>query len=769
MINTTFVCSAQRYLVSSFFAILIALTPFMTIAQTIYQNPEASIDNRVEDLLSRMTLYEKIGQMTQLNITMINPTGKQADVELVEEKAVNLIKNHHIGSFLNGEAVPPTQWYTFMNRLTRLAVNESRLGIPIIYGIDHMHGASYLEGSTIFPHSINLAATFDKKHTFETGRITALESADLGHHWIFAQVLDLGLNPKWPRFWETYGEDPYLASEMGAAFVKGLQESDEIDPYHLAATAKHFLAYSVPQTGWDRTPVQIGMQALHEFHRPSFQAAVDAGIKTVMLNSGEVNGIPVHASEELINGLLRNQMGFDGVVVTDWEDIGKLVDFHKVAENYKEATYLTIKAGVDMSMTPTSLQFNKALLELVEEGRISEERINTSVRRILRLKFELGLFENPYPRSDRFDRIGREEHLEIALRAAEESIVMLKNTDQVLPLENPQTIYLFGPSADSKRNLAGGWTLAWQGGREEQYPDRMHTLYSALREKYPNARVEILESVPAGGTSEQQTIFLDRVNSADLLIYAGGEEPYTEFAGNITDLTLPQNQLDEIELLTRSAAPTALVMIAGRPRVITDVISDLDVFIFAGLPGFEGARAISNILSGSAVPSGKLPFSYPQFNGHHVNYHHKSSDVYMFNPDEANQIELCDDNIPLFQFGEGLSYTTFEYSSLKLSDTEIDRNETITASVEITNTGDVTGHESVLWFISDLVGRYTRPVKALKYVEKVTLIPGETKTVRFEISPDKSLSYPDMNGKPLLEPGSFTLRIGPLTQNFILE
>ena len=747
---------------------LILFLSFVANSQPLYQNAEASTEDRIEDLLDRMTLYEKIGQMTQLNITMVNPSWDQGDVILVEEAARDLISNHHIGSFLNGEAVPPQQWFEYMDGLTRIAMEESRLGIPIIYGIDHIHGASYLGESTIFPQNINIGATFNTNHSYQTGWVTAYESADIGHHWNFAPVLDLGINPIWARFWETYGEDPYLASRMGEAYVHGYQGNEEIAPYKVAATAKHFLGYSDPRSGWDRTPVHIGDQALHEFHRPPFQAALDAGAKTVMLNSGEVNGVPVHASYELVTGLLRNQMGFDGLVLTDWEDIGKLYDFHRVAENYKEATYLAVKAGIDMSMTPTSLQFNEALLELVDEGRITEERIDESVRRILRLKFELGLFENPYPRNDRFDRIGTEESRLKALRAAEESIVLLKNENDVLPLQHPQQILLFGPTANNKRNLSGGWTLSWQGGDEEQYPVNMHTIYTAVKAQYPDADIEVISEIPISGSSDEIQLFFSGLERADMLIYAGGEEPYTEFIGNITDMTLQQNQLDEIAFLTESSTPVTLLMIAGRPRLVTDIIQQVDAFLFAGLPGFEGAEAIANILSGEVIPSGKLPYSYPQHTGHFVNYNHKPTDVYFFDPDVANHIAQGTENTSLFQFGDGLSYTTFEYSNFSLSSSELTVDDSITATVTVTNTGEFDAKKSILWFLSNKVGRYTRPVKELKHFEKIELAAGESAELSFEIIPLKSLAYPDSKGEPILDPGEFNLQVGSLDADFRL-
>ena len=733
-----------------------------------YKNPDLPIEDRVEDLLARMTVDEKIGQMTQLNITMINTTGQQRDVELVPEKAQDLILNHHIGSFLNGEAVPAEEWYDYMSQLMRISVEETRLGIPVIYGIDHIHGASYLQGATYFPQGINLGATFNPEHSRQTGHVTAVESADLGHHWIFAPVLDLGEEQIWPRFWETYGEDPYLASVMGAAYVDGLQNNETIAPYKVAATAKHYMGYSSPGSGWDRTPVQIGMQAIYEFHRPSFQAAIDAGIKTVMVNSGEINGVPVHGSYLFLTEILREQMGFEGVILTDWADLDKLVNFHRVSENFTEATLQAVMAGIDMSMTPDNLQFNDSMKELVADGRMTEERIDDSVRRILRLKFELGLFEHPYPRNDRFDRIGAEEHTAAALSAAEESLVLLKNEGGVLPLANPSTIILAGPSANNKRNLSGGWTIAWQGGEEERYPEDMHTIYTALQEEFPNATIELVTEMPAADDEAAMQAMMDQLDAADMIVYAGGEEPYTEFVGNIKDLTLAEDQRNDLELLGRSDTPLALVLVQGRPRIITPVYSTLDAIVHAGLPGFEGAEAIAGLISGSINPSGKLPFSYPQHTGHYLNYNHKSSDVYFFNPQEANHIAQGSPNTSLFQFGDGLSYTSFAYSDLMLDQDEVAADGTITASVTVTNTGDRAGMESVLWFTRDMVGSITRPVKELKHFEKIQLEPGESRTVTFAISPEEKLWFPNERGERLLEPGLFTLMVGDLTAEFTL-
>lgn len=708
----------------------------------------------------RMSIYEKIGQMTQLDITLINTTGNQKDVLLDAGKAREYILNHHIGSFLNGEAVKPDTWHQFMSELTRIAVEETRLGIPIIYGIDHIHGASYLEGSTIYPQSINLAATFDANHAYNAGWITAYESADLGHHWIFAPVLDLGVNPLWSRFWETYGEDPILASVMGSAYVRGLQNEDHVQPYQQAATAKHFLGYSDPRYGWDRTPAQLSMQKIHEFHRPSFQKAIDSGLKTVMTNSGEINGVPVVASHQILTNLLRDEMGFEGVVITDWDDIGKLVDFHYTAKNYKEAVFASVEAGIDMSMTPDHLEFNRDLLELVNEGCITENRIDESVRRILKLKFELGLFENPYPRNDRFHRIGTTENQQKNLKAARESIVLLKNEGDLLPVAEPKRIGLLGISADSKRNLCGGWTLAWQGGKEQRYPDDMHTLYTALEKEFPGSEIELFNNIdlpdPKNGSDSAKASFIKKLNLCDLLIFAGGEEPYCEFTGNITDLHLTEDQVNILKLISASETPVVLVLVQGRPRLITKLIDEQEAVIHAGLPGFEGAEAIANVISGKVNPSGKLPFSYPKHPNYMIPYNHKRSNLYSFDSEIENKIVQTSKNQSLFPFGHGLSYTIFAYSDLQFSSDTLQEKGSIEASIVITNTGKRAGTETILWFTSTHVGRISRPIKELKHFEKVHLEPGESREVKWEITPE-TVSYPDKNGKRILEKHTYSV------------
>src|SRR6056297_567374 len=755
-------------LILFFSLILIFTLNSMAYAQQ-YLDPTLSIEERVDDLLTRMTLEEKVGQMTQLNITQINYEKVQSDVNLNAEKARDLLTNHHIGSFLNGEAVPAEQWLEYISELQKIAVEETRLGIPIIYGIDHMHGASYLEGSTIFPHNINLGATFNIEHARQTGKITALESGPLGHVWNFAPVLDLGKNPYWPRFYETFGEDPYLISEMGRSYVESYQGKHDIFPYTLAATGKHFLGYSVPRSGWDRTPVDLSMQTIHEFHGPSFQAAIDAGMKTMMLNSGEVNGIPVHASKELLTDLLREEMGFEGVIVTDWADIGKLYNFHKTARDYDEATLQAIEAGIDMSMTPTSLAFNESLLKLVNNGMVTEERLNKSVRRILKLKFELGLFEHPYPSGESIDEIGSDSHKSLALKAAEESIVLLKNDDEVLPLsKSVERLLVVGPTADNKRNLAGGWTLAWQGTAEERYPESMKTITDALRDEFPNSEIISMETIGNKYTNTRKE-FNELAESSDAIIIAAGEEPYTEFVGNITDLKLDEDQIEMIKAVNETGKPSVLVLVAGRPRVINEIVYDTESIIWAGLPGFEGGKAIAQVISGQVNPSGKLPFSYPQFVGHFIPYNHKPSAAYYFDETIANDIVVDSEALTMWEFGYGLSYTEFDYENLELSTTTIDANQQLTAKISVTNVGNRTGTESVLWYLTDEVGRISRPVKELVHFEQVKLEPGETKEVTLMIDPEKELSYPGFDGGPILEEGDFIIHVGTEKAKFFLQ
>jgi beta-glucosidase len=760
--------ACQRATVPTTTSVEAAVAP---VAPAKPELPASSFSPRVQQLLAQMTLEEKIGQMTQLNLSAINHNGTNGDVTLDSAKAAGLVRNFHIGSFLNGEAVPATQWLRYSAALQRITMRESRLHIPMVYGIDHMHGASYVSGTAIFPHNINLGASFNPELARQTARATILESADLGHHWVFAPVLDLGVNTYWPRFYETYGEDPLVAATLGAAFVREIQTNTEVAPYKIAACGKHFLGYSDPRNGWDRTNALIPDQRLQEFFRPSFQAAIDSGLKSIMINSGEINGEPVHASKAILTDLLRRQMGFKGVAVTDWEDIIRLVRIQKTAANEKEATWMAIDAGVDMAMTPYNTNFCRIVKELVQEGRLTQARIDLSAGRVLQMKDEIGLFENPMPRADRLSRIGDPAFRAQAVAAAREAVVLLKNEKNTLPLAPARVrrLLVVGPSADSRANLCGGWTLAWQGRPEAAYPTDVPTLLEALRREYPQAKIDMLPYRDKTGKLLLPGI-ASAARQADAVVLALGERPYTEGLGNTSDLTLPDDQQQLARTAQASGKPTVVVMIGGRPNIIRSISEGSSAIIWAGLPGYGGGTALAEIISGKTNPSGKLPFTYPQFAGHITNYHHDNNE---------NSLDLSDfgagfeqrapkyKSSMLTEFGEGLSYTTYAYANLALSDSVLNGPDArLRATVRVANTGPRAGQEAVLWFLTDEVGRIARPVRLLKHFEKQAFAAGQSRELTFDIDPVRDLSYPDGQGHPQLENGWYTLRVGSQLARF---
>lgn len=720
---------------------------------------DAAIESKIDELLATMTLEEKIGQMTQITnaqiVTKANwGSGSDLSIEMKIDTAKlgPLIRTYHVGSFLNGVAETPEVWYLFYKDLQEYNLSHSRLKIPILYGVDQMHGPNYLAGGTIFPHAINTAATYNNRFAADMAHVTAMETADIGHQWIFAPVLDLARTPLWGRFYETLGESPYVASTMGSIFVKTLQQDSTIAPYKIAATAKHFLAYSDPKSGWDRTPVDISEQTLYEMHVPAFQAAIDAGIESVMINSGEINGEPVHASARILTRLLRDELHFKGVAVTDWEDIIRLYKNHRVAENEREATYIAIAAGIDMAMTPYTTDFCEHLAALVKEGRISEERIDLSVARILRMKLKLGLFENPLPRNDRFHRIGTPGHRALALESARESIVLMRNDANALPLlpDKIKNVLVAGPLANLKSPLSGGWTLRWINQDESLYPEHVLTPFAALQKEF--------KSVTLATTNAE---LRSKAAQADAIVVAVGEMPYSEGFGSIADINLPADQLETIEAALATRKPVTLVVIAGRPRIITSVYDKCSAVLFAGLPGFEGGQAIAEIICGKVNPSAKMSFNYPYAPNRLLPHNHKAAEALLAH-DISNPIALK-------EFGTGLSYTTFEYSSLTLSDSVLTSDEdSLVARVTIKNAGAVDGKEAVLWFINDEVASLTRPVKDLKFYEKKFLKAGESADFSFVLKPAQ-LSFPDKVNTKILEDGYFTLMAGPLKARFKLD
>lgn len=723
------------------------------------RSSDQSVEKKIDELLQQMSLEEKIGQMTQINSSGIVANsnwgaGTDLKIEMKVDTGIlgNMLRKYKVGSFLNGIAVPAETWFQFYKDLQEFNMKTSRLKIPVIYGIDHMHGPNYLEGSTIFPHAINIAATYNNQFPADMAHVTAIETADLGHQWLFAPVLDVARTPLWGRFYETLGESPYVSATMGSIFVKTVQSDPDIAPYKIASTAKHFLAYSEPKYGWDRGPADISEQALYEFHVPSFRAVVDAGIKSVMINSGELNGEPVHSSSRILTTLLRDEMKFKGVVVTDWEDIIRLYRNHRTAVDEKDATYQAITAGIDVAMTPYTTDFCEHLKALVTEGKISEERIDLSVSRILRMKLELGLFENPYPRNDRFNRIGSKENRAKALDAARESIVLMKN-ENVLPLSAGKNILVAGPIGNSKNALAGGWTLRWQTNDDSLFPKDMLTLYTGLQKEFSAGQVSFAANAPE---------IKSKASGASAIVVAVGEMAYAEGFGSIQDITLPEDQEELVEAAQATGKPVILVMIAGRPRVITEIYGGCKAVIFAGLPGFEGGQAIAEIISGKVNPSAKMSFNFPYSVNRLIPHNHKTSEVAL--------AHVIDNPIALFPFGSGLSYTTFEYSNLKLSDSVLTSDQSeIKATVSVKNTGAREGKEAVLWFLFDEVASLSRPVRDLKFYEKDQIKPGESKDFYFTIRTDDHLGFPNKKGEKIIEDGYFRLMVGDLKTRFKLQ
>jgi beta-glucosidase len=737
------------------FKLIYFIVPLVII--TAFYFPSAkqqqdTIGKRVEELLVKMTLDEKIGQMTQMCFSEITLNGNK-ELDLHPELFKDAIINNHIGSFLSGTG-DAQKWIDFIYELQRVAKKETRLGIPLIIGIDHIHGANYVDEGTMLPHNITLSCSFDTTIIASAARLTAIETADLGMSWNFAPVLDLGKNPYWPRLYETYGEDPYVCAEMGAAYITTYQNPTHSSPYILAACAKHFIGYSDPKSGWDRTPNEIPDQILYEHHLPAFKRAIDAGVKTVMLNSGEVNGVPVHVSEKLVKNLLREELGFDGVVVTDIKDIFKVYQEHNGAFSEKDATLRALRAGIDVSMSCNSLAFIAIVKELLDEGEITISRIDESVRRILKLKYELELFDNPFPRNDRIARIGSEEHLEQARKMAEESIVLLKNDNSALPLgAKGQRILVTGFAADSKKMLNGAWTLEWLGAEEERQPKNMLTLHKALQKEFPANKVSLFTTNTDGGVVSE-IAFERAVKQHDVIILTLGEEPYSEFKGNISDLQLSDKQKKLAQIAGKIGKKVIYVLVQGRPRTITDIEKYAHAILFAGYPGQGGADAIAGIVSGRVNPSGKLSFSYPLYPGHHSPYYHKSFD-------KAQN---------LYEFGHGLSFTNFEYT---IDESEIPQiwaaYQPVTLKVEITNIGYRPGKEVVLGFFRQEKGTITRPVKQLFHFEKVSLEAGESKMLEIVIDPVKVFSYPDEYNKMILEEGEFTIMIGDFSKKITLK
>ncbi len=721
-----------------------------------------SIPQKVNALLATMSLEDKVGEMTQLSLDMIavgQPYALEEPHRLDEEKMRKVLVDLRVGSILNngGHAQTRAFWQHTIKEIQDMAMNEKASGIPVLYGIDAIHGANYTVGATLFPQQINLAATWDTDLVQELAGISAYETKASSIPWAFAPVLDVGRDPRWSRFWETFGEDVFLVSKMGKAVIEGIQGEDVAGTYHAAACMKHFIGYSMPLTGKDRTPSWIPERQLREYFIPSFQAAIDAGAKTVMINSGEINGIPVHANPGILIDLLRGELGFKGITVTDWEDIKYLYTRHRIATDYKDAIRIAINAGIDMSMVPVDLEYTRLLKELVKEGKVPMARIDESVSRILTLKYELGLFETPYPNFDAYPSFNSTEFQSKALLAAMESLVLLKNQDNTLPLDYDKKILITGPTAHSLNAINGAWTGTWQGLDEKYNTQGELTIYQALVDKYGDDYVQYIE-----GTSIHETINIPAAVAAakevDIAIICLGEMPYVEKPGDIHDLNLPVAQQALVKAIAATGTPIVLVLVEGRPRIVQSIEPLADAVIWAGLPGDKGGKALAAIISGEFNPSGKLPFTYPRFANDLIPYDHKGTEL--IDPDFG--INAFN---PQWAFGHGLSYSAFKYENLSVSE---QNGKKIIISVDVTNTGEGFGEETVLLFITDKTASITPSVKRLRGFDKIDLPSGTKKTVTFSLTTD-DLKFVGIDNKWIFEQGAFIISVGGLSESVTLK
>jgi len=722
-------------------------------------NNSGVIEKRVEELLKNMTLEEKVGQMTQITIATVSKTMGTVDQEneIDYEKLEEAITKYHVGSILNvfDVAITVDRWHEIIKSIQNIAVNKTRLGIPIIYGIDAVHGATYTLGSTIFPQAINMAATWNRELLEKEGEITSKQVRACGISWNFYPVLDIGRQPLWPRLWETYGEDVYLATQLGKSYIYGAQGDDIGEHDKLATCLKHWVGYSYPLNGRDRTPAWISENTLREYFLPTFEAGIKSGSPTVMVNSSELNGIPMHSNYHLLTEVLKNELKFDGFVVSDWEDIKRLFYRDRIATNPKEAVKIAVMAGVDMSMVPTDYSFYTYLLELVNDGEVPVSRIDDAVSRILSVKMKLGLFEEPMPIDNYTAEFNNDSYDSINYEAAVESIILTKNENNFLPLSGKNKILVTGPTANLLSSMNGGWTFTWQGNEERIYPESENTVLEAIEK---SAGKENVKYFP--GSTFNQLVDVDKLKDAaegtNLIIACLGEPAYCEGNGNINDLTLDTAQLKLVDKLSQLGKPIILIMLEGRPRLINSIVDKAKSILIGFLPGLKGGDAIADIIFGKANPSGKLPLTYPKFPSGFM--------CYDFKPLEAFDIGGYN---PQWEFGYGLSYSAYEYSDLKIDKTEFNSNENLVVTVNIKNTGNRKGKESVQLYVHDLFGSVSRPMKQLKGFDKIELIPGETKKVTFTIEPEQ-LSFIGRDGKRITEPGDFEIYIDSLKASFKL-
>ena len=723
----------------------------------------------VERLLQRMTLEEKIGQMLQLNIDTLGE-GVGDDFRLDEKRLYEAIAVYKVGSILNTPgpvAMSTKRWQEMVSRIQEVSMKE--IGIPCLYGLDMNHGASYTQGATFFPQNINMGATFNAALTEEAGRITGYETRASDCPWTFCPTVDLSRDPRWPRVWENFGEDALVNAVMGSAAVRGFQGNDRnhVDAFHIAACGKHYLGYGSPRTGKDRTPVYMPESEVREKCFAPFKAMVEAGLLSIMVNSGSINGQPVHASHKYLTEWLKEGLNWDGMIVTDWADINNLYLREHVARDKKDAIRIAINAGIDMSMDPYDLQFCTLLKELVLEGKVSQSRIDDAVRRILTLKFRLGLFDQPNTgKGKAYADFGSEKFAKVALQAAEESMILLKNENNILPLSpQPSALKMLvtGPNANQMRCLNGGWSYTWQGNKTDRYAQQYNTIYEALSNRFGSDNVVLEQGVtyvPEGAYQEEDASRIEQAARAaqdvDVIIACVGENSYTETVGNLSDLALSDNQRCLVKALAKTGKPIILVLNEGRPRLVNDLEPLCKAVVNILLPGNYGADALVRLLAGDANFSGRMPYTYPRNSADLTTYDYRVSEhcdrmAGAYDYDATVNVQ--------WPFGFGLSYTTFAYNNLRVDKQRFTKDDVLTVSVDVTNTGHRAGKESVLLYSSDLVASLTPENRRLRAFEKISLQPQETRTVTFRL-PAKDLSFVGPDGQWLLEEGDFRLTIG---------
>ena len=726
---------------------------------------DPKIEAQVEQTLKKLTLEEKIGQMMELVTDLFGANDKNGVFYIDEHKTDSILSRYKIGSILNApNTCAPTakQWEKYIAQIQKISMK--RIGIPCVFGLDQNHGSTYTQGGTLFPQNINVAATFNREIARRSAEATAYETRAVSVPWTYSPTVDLGRDARWPRIWENFGEDCYLSSEMGKAMVYGFQGEDpnNIDQYHIATSMKHFMGYGVPWTGKDRTPAYISPADLREKHFAPFLAGLQAGALTVMVNSASVNGVPMHANKEFLTGWLKEETGWDGVLITDWADINNLYTREMVAKDKKDALRIAINAGIDMIMEPYSCDACGYLVELVKEGKIPMSRIDDACRRVLRMKYRLDLFKNPTQKLKNYPKFGGEEFAKLALEGATESMVLLKNEGNILPLQHGKKILLTGPNANQMRCLDGGWSYTWQGHRADEFAGKYNTIYEAICNEYGKENVILNQGVTYNEKGKyweenepQIQGAVDAAKNVDVIVACIGENSYTETPGNLTDLWLSENQRNLVKALAQTGKPVILVLNEGRPRLIADIEPLAQGIINILIPGNMGGDALANLVSGKSNFSGKMPYTYPKEINSLANYDFKKSE-------EVGTMEgAYDYNAKITQqwgFGYGLSYTTYKYSNLKVSQSDFRHGDIIKVSVDVKNTGKVAGKESVLLFSSDLIASVVPDGRRLRAFDKVELQPGETKTMTFELKAD-DLAFVDWNGKWRLEEGDFKLMI----------